>query len=353
MRVALRDLIFLTAGICLAVFPYLLLTSSSTCGTMYSKIYNSVAKIDSSWILPSPEIQSAPLNTANEFVSDLLFKNVRIFCFIINTKNGTELKAIHVNATWAKRCNKHVFVSALEEYDLPTLDLGLSENRSALFPKVVGTLKHIYKNELEKFDFFLKADIDTYFVMDNLRFLLLPYSRDDALHFGCRFYHINQYMSGGAGYVFSREAVRLSVEKGFSKIKQCGASARVGEDIEIGACMNALNVTAVDTRDSQGRHRFMPFSPMTHLIPGPTPPDHKQYFHYNYTQGADCCSDYIVSFHYVTSPMMYVIDTFLHRFRRIGSVDELWAKESRRDGDVISALKRLSSTQMPKDKEER
>uniref|UniRef100_A0A7E4VJ40 N-acetylgalactosaminide beta-1,3-galactosyltransferase n=1 Tax=Panagrellus redivivus TaxID=6233 RepID=A0A7E4VJ40_PANRE len=279
-------------------------------------------------------------------ISKTLFDNVRVYCFIISTKNRTEEKARHVQATWAKRCNKHVFVTANEASGLPSLDFGLKESRVNLFAKIEHTLKHIYKNELNNYDFFLKADYDTYVVMENLRFMLLPYSPDDPLTFGCRLRYMNQYyMSGGAGYVLSREAIRRIVEKGFGKLPQCAPSNRVGEDVEIGECMNALNVKAVDTRDRQGRHRMVLFSPSMHLVPKPVDKNLRHYMANPYEHGEQCCGDYIVSFHYINTGMMYVLDALFYRLRRVGSIDEKWNGINMSNGDLVGALRKFSVEQ--------
>lgn len=44
--------------------------------------------------------------------------------------------------------------------------------------------------------------------------MLMPYKSSDPIYFGCRFkpYVKQGYMSGGAGYVLSKEAVRKFVE---------------------------------------------------------------------------------------------------------------------------------------------
>ena len=41
-----------------------------------------------------------------------------------------------------------------------------------------------------------------------------------------------------------------------------------GEDVELGRCLNNLGVVAGDSRDSQGRKRYMPYTPKHNLIPG-------------------------------------------------------------------------------------
>ena len=65
-------------------------------------------------------------------------------------------------------------------------------------------------------DWFLKADDDTYIVMDNLRAFLSMHDTGDPLQFGCKLRQIEPrgYMSGGAGYVLSKEALKRFVTRG-------------------------------------------------------------------------------------------------------------------------------------------
>ena len=52
----------------------------------------------------------------------------------------------------------------------------------------------------------MKADDDSYVILENLRFLLSDYNSSDPIWFGCEFKVIVKegYMSGGAGYVLSK-----------------------------------------------------------------------------------------------------------------------------------------------------
>ena len=74
-------------------------------------------------------------------------------------------------------------------------------------------------------------------------------------------------MSGGAGYVLSKEALRRFVLDGLTNSEICKGSPHGVEDGEIGKCMEKLNVPAGDTRDSRGRGRFFPFVPAHFLFP--------------------------------------------------------------------------------------
>lgn len=61
---------------------------------------------------------------------------------------------------------------------------------------------------------FLKISLSRYVILENLRYMLHPHDPNEGIYFGCRFkpFVKQGYMSGGAGYVLSREAVKRFVE---------------------------------------------------------------------------------------------------------------------------------------------
>lgn len=113
-------------------------------------------------------------------------------------------------------------------------------------------LRYLYKHHLDEADWFLKADDDTYIVMENLRFMLQSYNSSQPVYFGCKFkpYVKQGYMSGGAGYVLSKEAMVRFVKNGISDATGvlCRKDGAGAEDVEMGKCMENLGVQAGDSR---------------------------------------------------------------------------------------------------------
>ena len=76
------------------------------------------------------------------------------------------------------------------------------EGRGWLWAKTKEAMKYIWKHHGNDADWFLKADDDTYVIMENLRALLKDKNASEPLYYGARFDSPRQkesYMSGGAG----------------------------------------------------------------------------------------------------------------------------------------------------------
>ncbi|KAI4897607.1 hypothetical protein NFI96_009505 [Prochilodus magdalenae] len=208
--------------------------------------------------------RSATVVSRDKSVARNLTQNVRLLCWVLTAPKFLESRAKHVHATWAKRCNKVLYMSS-EESDFPTVKLNVSEGRSQLYWKTIRAFQYIYKHHLDDADWFLKADDDTFVVPENLRYFLSHHNTEDAVYFGRRFrpFVAQGYMSGGAGYVLSKEALRRFV-KGHAE-GNCTHFTDI-EDFALGSCMQTMNVTAGDSRDEKNRETFHAYPP-EHYLP--------------------------------------------------------------------------------------
>ena len=130
------------------------------------------------------------------------------------------------------------------------------------FLSLLKAFKYLHDHHLQEFDWFLKADDDTYVIVENLRYFLSNEDPREPIYFGQRFkpFVKQGYASGGGGYVLSREALRRFGAEGYAKSSFC-ARDRGAEDIEMGRCLQNLGVHLKPSLDALGRTRFHCFTP--------------------------------------------------------------------------------------------
>lgn len=148
----------------------------------------------------------------NKTIAHQLYNDVKILCWIMTTPKNHQKKARHVKRTWGNRCNRLLFMSTSEgkvriksfkrfnsnivfvlwvsqfiDPELESIALPVKEGRNSLWAKTKEAFKYIHKHHLDEADWFLKADDDTYVIMENLRYMLYPYSPSFPIYLGCKF----------------------------------------------------------------------------------------------------------------------------------------------------------------------
>uniref|UniRef100_A0A914QSN7 N-acetylgalactosaminide beta-1,3-galactosyltransferase n=1 Tax=Panagrolaimus davidi TaxID=227884 RepID=A0A914QSN7_9BILA len=182
--------------------------------------------------------------------------------------------------------------------------------------------------------------------MENLRFMLLSFNKNDPLYIGARFKFgvPNGYMSGGSGVILTKAAINRLVPN-FGNASICPQATSDNDDLELGICVQNLNIISVDTRDNQGRHRMFPWGPIDHIMKG-LEQRHLDYLYYPYNQNKtfDCCAEHMISFHYVYGEMLYMIEFLIYHAKLIGIVDHAWIQtisSTEEEDSRLSVLEQL------------
>ncbi|KAK7074962.1 C1galt1p [Halocaridina rubra] len=190
-------------------------------------------------------------------------------------------------------------------------------------------------------DWFLKADDDTFVIFPRIEIeeLVSQFDSNRPYYLGLHLLHTLQhgkqteYMSGGAGYILSSSAVRMLQN---TQQKECHYPGTTSyEDVNMGACMEALGVTYADTRDSLGRPVFLPYPPTIFFDPNLA--HHPDYLwlqeknKYPIQFGTKYLSDQVVSFHQIRNSVDFYLYQYLTQDLRL---------HAPRDGTPFSKLEK-------------
>lgn len=204
-----------------------------------------------------------------------------IFCLLLTSKNNFLTKSKILYDVWAKNCDNLKFLSLLPDELLRnksnelSLDKWYIENwlqppglvedsYDKLTSKMYLSLRHVYKIHPD-YDWYLKADDDTFVFIDNLRKFLSDKNYSDPVTYGYDFKVIvnNGYHSGGASYVLSKEAFNRIGSKLNENFDFCPNSGV--EDVDVAKCLRSLGVNPKPSIDDEGRERFHPLSLNDHF----------------------------------------------------------------------------------------
>uniref|UniRef100_A0A0N5B5N4 N-acetylgalactosaminide beta-1,3-galactosyltransferase n=1 Tax=Strongyloides papillosus TaxID=174720 RepID=A0A0N5B5N4_STREA len=269
----------------------------------------------------------------NEVNSEMA-KRVKIFCIILTSKVNKE-RAILQKQTWVKRCDNYIFGSGEEIEDISTFKAYHNDGYSFSFGKIKNTLSHVWRKYGDKYDWYIKADDDTYVIMENLRAFLLNEDPNKHGYHGFRMAEGGKsdphaYNSGGAGYVMSKKTVKELVEKGFGDSKYCRQTDEAFDDLEVGLCLEKLGAIPSTSLDSRDRVLFNALDPLRAV--SPVIDSFKMGLicrsKFEYSATITAVADFPITFHYVRGDMMYAMEYFLYHMEVIGRNSRLNKMES-------------------------
>ena len=133
-----------------------------------------------------------------------------------------------------------------------------------LTDKVYKTLRDLYLR-YNDYDWYLKADDDTFIFVDNLKTFLKTKNSSQPVTFGFDFKIIVEkgYHSGGAGYVLSNEALQRIGSRLSENYTFCSNSGL--EDVDVAKCLNKLGSKQETSLDEDKRERFHPYDVKIHM----------------------------------------------------------------------------------------
>uniref|UniRef100_A0AC35THN8 N-acetylgalactosaminide beta-1,3-galactosyltransferase n=1 Tax=Rhabditophanes sp. KR3021 TaxID=114890 RepID=A0AC35THN8_9BILA len=284
---------------------------------------------------------------AYKLANDLLNKKVRIFCIIVTTPKYKQSRVIPQINTWVKRCSGYAYASSVNDDSINAIKGFGKDNYKYGYGKVRGALIKMWKKHGDKFDYYLKADDDSYVIMENLRLFLLNKDPNQDLYEGFKL-HVTtdgkkpySYHQGGAGYVMSKSVVKRLVETGFPKI--CQQNAAGFDDRVIGKCLTKLKVGIPDTRDMYNRLLFMPSTPNDFATKANNT---KFNFFYDtnwnkFKKGSEGMSQYPLSFHYCDGNLMYAIEYLLYSANVIGIQQRIFHQSNNKIENKANVLKKM------------
>ncbi|XP_063724061.1 glycoprotein-N-acetylgalactosamine 3-beta-galactosyltransferase 1-like isoform X2 [Symsagittifera roscoffensis] len=249
---------------------------------------------------------------------------VKLLCFVETCTKNVETKATAIKNTWAKRCDKTIFISDETSDSFPTLKLpGMLEGYPHLWSKTILTYQYLYENYVSEYHWFVKADDDTFLVVENLRAFLATLSPNEPHYLGKRFKALGGYTSGGAGYVISRKTLSKLGHGLKNKSLKCDdLNSKAPEDNAVGRCLKKLGIEPGKTIDTEEKELFHSFNLQTELSDKP-PSWVYSYAYYPVKSGTDCCGNYTISFHYVSPKDMKMLEFMFYKLKVFGQQGEV------------------------------
>ena len=187
-------------------------------------------------------------------------KSPRILCMVFTVPSTWQTKTRAVYNTWGKRCYRtHYFYTKGKKQteNLPkdsAVALNTPEGRGIkLTKKIYAALRWAIEHYRDEVDWYLKADDDAYFVIENLQAYLSKFSLDQPYFVG-KSNNKKGWVSGGAGYLFNTKAVDILLSGPTIHPKQC--KPHNIDDVDVSDGMRAFKIKVTNPHDDNLQQRM-------------------------------------------------------------------------------------------------
>lgn len=239
----------------------------------------------------------------------------KVLCWILTYPKAHGTKGIAINATWARKCSKLLFMTTehFEGLNTVALDIGGPEDRGRLWNKSREAWSYVYRHEVDNYDWFLKADDDTYIVWENLMAFVKSKNPDEPRYFGRQFNATRgEYYGGGSGILLSRGALRKVGMAADKDYWATWSTKKIGpEDLQTGQAMSRVGIHTESCVDESGAHLFFPLGPQFEYVAREVK---KSFWFYRISvasrAGPTCCSKKWIGTHYMSPSELYLLDDY-------------------------------------------
>ncbi|KAF5406222.1 hypothetical protein PHET_00237 [Paragonimus heterotremus] len=186
-------------------------------------------------------------------------RQMRLLCLITTEPDKYELRAIHIQNTWARRCKTFWFTGTQSHKQLVLMRLNLphstEDESSWLEAKFV--FRRLYQ-DVESYEFYLYAPDDAYFFIENLYTQLQYHLPEEPFITGHRIRerNMNSYFTKRTGFVLSRAAIRKLVEQTLDQHPDCPELNEKLMERRLIKCGEVFGMIQYDSLDSHGSPLF-------------------------------------------------------------------------------------------------
>mmetsp|Transcript_36153 Transcript_36153/g.66318 ORF Transcript_36153/g.66318 Transcript_36153/m.66318 type:complete len:550 (+) Transcript_36153:116-1765(+) len=274
--------------------------------------------------LNSTTVTISPSNhygATNGMKDSIVVPAPKLMCLVYTMADAHANRIRAMQQTWAGGCDGFLAFSTESDPRLPAISLEHEgpEAYDNMWQKVRSIWKFVGTHYLDDYDWFFIGGDDLFVLPHNLKTYLASLTHKDGTDPKTKEYFVGRrfnsggkdyFNSGGAGYTLSRATLRKFLAA-MDDARHCSADTRSSmEDVFIARCLSHLGIHFTDTRDANGRERFHPFAPGSHLHWTPPRAGQERDWYEDYNkewgilQGKDCCAPDSVSFHYIKKASM-------------------------------------------------